>query len=214
MGVVVDFRLYLITDRQQTAGRELPAVVAAALAGGARCIQLREKDLASRQLFDLARELRRLTREYGARLLINDRIDVALAAEADGVHLGINSLPLGEARRILGPGRLIGYSAHSSAEALRAEQDGADFVTFGPVYHTPSKAAYGAPQGLERLSETARSLAIPVFALGGVKKTSISEVMAAGCHGVALISAIIGAADPAEATNELLGTIESHARTA
>lgn len=200
---MVDFRLYLITDRHQTAGRELPAVVAAALAGGATCIQLREKDLSPRQLFDLAQELRMLTRRHGARLLINDRIDVALAVGADGVHLGVNSLPVAAARTILGPDRLIGYSAHDVAESRQAVREGADFITFGPVYHTPSKAAYGAPQGIEPLAAAARGLGVPVFALGGVKKTSIPEVMVAGCHGVALISAVMAAADPAKAVQEL-----------
>ncbi|HEY4743990.1 MAG TPA: thiamine phosphate synthase [Desulfuromonadaceae bacterium] len=207
----IDFSLYLITDRTQTNGRPLAAVVREALAGGVRAVQLREKDLSGSELFRLATELRAITREYGAQLLINDRVDIALAAEADGVHLGIASLPLAAARRMLGPKRLIGYSAHAIAEARQAEADGADFVTFGPVYHTPSKAVYGAPLGPELLAEAASSLSIPVFALGGVKKTSIAELLTSGARGIALISAIIAASDPRAAAVTLLNTLEQHA---
>lgn len=208
---MLDFKLYLITDRNQTAGRELPAVVADALSAGVRCVQLREKDLSSRQLFELALRLRSLTREHGARLLINDRIDIALAVGADGVHIGAGSLPVAEARRVLGPELLIGYSAHAVDEALRAECAGADFVTFGPVYSTHSKLKYGQPLGVERLAAAVRALSIPVFALGGVKKTSIAEVMASGCQGVALISAIFSAPDPQDCSRFLLEEIEKHA---
>ena len=204
---MVDFQLYLITDRQQTAGRALPAVVADALAGGVKAVQLREKDLPAGRLLELARELRSITREHGARLLVNDRLDVALAAEADGVHLGINSMPVSDVRKLAGNRMLIGYSAHSVAEALQAERDGADFVTFGPVFHTPSKAEYGAPLGLELLAEAAESLTIPIFALGGVKKSSIPAVMATDCHGVAMISAIIAADSPLMEAHELLNLL-------
>lgn len=210
--MMIGFNLYLITDRMQTAGRQLPAVIADALIGGVTCVQLREKDLSSRQLFEMALELRQLTRHYGAQLLINDRIDIALAVEADGVHLGGSSVPLVEARRLLGNNRLIGYSAHRLGEALQAEHDGADFVTFGPIYHTPSKAAYGQPLGVEKLAEAARKLTIPLFALGGVKKISIPEVMATGCSGVAMISAIIGAADPVSETKAILAAVAEGSR--
>jgi thiamine-phosphate pyrophosphorylase len=208
---LLDFRLYLITDRMQTAGRALSAVVADALRGGLRAIQLREKDLTACQLFELAVELRQLTRKYGAKLLINDRIDVALAVAADGVHLGETSLPVQEARRILGNEQLIGYSAHSLDEALQAQQGGADFVTLGPVYHTPSKALYGDPLGVSALSEATRVLTIPVFALGGVKHTSVAEILSTGAHGVALISAIMAAPNPTLETKSLLRIIAQHA---
>ena len=207
---MVDFVLYLITDRMQTAGRSLPAVVAEALHGGLRAVQLREKDLSAGQLFELAVELRQLTREYGAKLLINDRIDVALAVAADGVHLGKAGLPVPEARRILGSERLIGYSAHNLDEARQAEHDGADFVTFGPVFATPSKAPYGEPLGLGPLAEVSRILTIPVFALGGVKISSVHEVMSSGARGVALISAIIADPNPRVETEALLRIIAHH----
>jgi thiamine-phosphate pyrophosphorylase len=207
---LVDFSLYLITDRMQTAGRTLPAVVADALCGGLRAVQLREKDLTGSKIFELAGELRELTRKYGAKLLINDRIDIALAVDADGVHLGSSTLPVAVARRILGHSRIIGYSAHGVEEALQAERDGADFVTFGPVYATPSKAAYGAPLGLVRLGEVARSLTIPVFALGGIKVSTAHEVLEVGARGIALISAISAASNPTAETEALLHIIAHH----
>ncbi len=209
--LMIDFNLYLITDRTQTAGRELPAVVADALAGGVRTIQLREKDLTARQQFELAVQLRSLTRKCGARLMINERIDIALAVGADGVHIGADSLPVTAVRKMLGPDMLIGYSAHSVDEALQAECDGADFVTFGPVYHTPSKLKYGEPLGVSQLAAAVSALAIPVFALGGVKKASIAEVMATGCRGAAMISEIIAAADPHKAAGLILEEIEKYA---
>jgi thiamine-phosphate pyrophosphorylase len=209
---MIDFNLYLITDRHQTGGRPLTAVVREAFEGGVRAVQLREKDLSGRELFELASELRRITRDHGSRLIINERLDIALAVDADGVHIGASSLPVAAARRILGPGMLIGYSAHGVYEAGQAEADGADFVSFGPVYHTPSKSAYGAPLGVEKLAEAVRSLSIPVFALGGVKKSSISEVMATGAAGIALISAVMAAADPNDAAASLLQSMKLHAR--
>lgn len=196
---MIDFSLYLITDRHQTGGRPLLEVIEAALSGGVRAIQLREKDLPTAELYDLAWELRGLTSRYDARLLINERIDVALAVEADGVHLGINSLPVTAARRIA-PDLLIGYSSHGVGEAAAAIAKGADFVTFGPVFHTPSKAAYGQPVGL---AELGRACHLPtgdlVFALGGVKQSNLSQVTAVGCYRVALISDILAAPDPAAA---------------
>jgi thiamine-phosphate pyrophosphorylase len=210
---LVDFSLYLITDRKQTAGRELPAVVADALRGGVRAVQLREKDLPEQELFELALTLRTLTRQFSARLLINSSVEIAQAVDADGVHLGKSSRLVAEARHLLAPGRLIGYSAHSMDEALQAEADGADFITFGPVYYTPSKAMYGNPLGIVRLAEAAQALKIPVFALGGVKKTTVCEVMAAGAAGIALISAIISAPDPQREAEVLLQTIDEYAIT-
>jgi thiamine-phosphate pyrophosphorylase len=207
--VKVDFDLYVITDRQQTAGRPLPAVVEAALCGGARALQLREKDLAPRDLLPLAQEMRRLTQVYGARLLINDRIDVALAVNADGVHLTTTSLPVDVARQLLGPNRLLGVSTHSRAEAQVAAEGGADFIVFGPVFFTPSKAPYGEPVGLEALRDACAAVALPILAIGGIKKVNLDQVVAAGANGIAVISAVIAADDPTAATQDLLGALQA-----
>ncbi len=195
-GKRLDFNLYLITDRNQVGSLRLVDVVEEALKGGVRGVQLREKDLTSRELYELAYDLRKLTTRYGARLLINDRVDIALAVEADGVHLGLNSMPIHRVRRLLGGDRLIGLSCHNQINAIMAQENGADFITFGPVYYTPSKANYGKPVGVERLESVSHLLEIPVFALGGIKKGNIPEVMAAGAAGISLVSAIIAHDDP------------------
>ncbi|HEY3308379.1 MAG TPA: thiamine phosphate synthase [Desulfuromonadaceae bacterium] len=208
---MTDFSIYLITDRHQTAGRPLAKVVDQALQGGIRAIQLREKDLPGRDLYDLAMELRQLTDSYDALLIINDRLDIALATNADGVHLGAGSLPVAEARRLLGAEPVIGYSAHSLQEARLAEKEGANFITLGPVFYTSSKVAYGAPLGLQLFREACATISIPVYALGGINLLNCNEAMAAGAHGIALISAIIAAPDPLSITKCLLQKIEKNA---
>ncbi len=199
---LIDFRLYFVTDRNQTAGRSLVDVVHAALDGGMRAVQLREKDLEGGELYRLASALRALTARYHACLFINDRIDVALAVEADGVHLGQTSFSVAVARQLLGPDKLIGVSTHSVAEMQAAA--GADFLLFGPVYFTPSKAVYGEPQGVERLRQAVEQSSVPVIAIGGVKAAQIPEVLRAGAYGVGVITAISAASDPTQAARELL----------
>jgi thiamine-phosphate pyrophosphorylase len=207
--VKLDGELYVITDRQQTAGRPLPVVVEAALRGGARAFQLREKDLAPRDLLPLAQEIRQLTQAYGARLLINDRIDVALAVNADGVHLTTTSLPVHVARQLLGSDRLLGVSTHNLVEARAAAEGGADFVVFGPVFFTPSKVPYGQPVGLDALRAVCADVALPILAIGGIKKANLDQVVAAGANGIAVISAVIAADDPTAATEDLLATLQA-----
>ncbi len=145
------FDLYLVTDRTQTRGRDLLWVLEQALEGGVNAVQLREKDLGGKDLYELAEKTSRLCERYRASLFINDRVDVALAVDAAGVQLGKTSLPIETARVLLGPEKLIGASIHSLEELSDAEKGGADFVLFGPVYFTPSKASFGAPQGLASL---------------------------------------------------------------
>lgn len=174
----------------------LSDAVGEALEAGVRAIQLREKDLPVRELLGLALRLRDLTKRWSARLFINDRVDVALVCRADGVHLGGQSMPPEAVRRIPGSEKLmIGVSAHSMEQAAAAQRGGADFITFGPVFETASKKAYGAPLGLQRLREAASALDIPVFAIGGIKTGDIKSVMEAGAYGAALISGILGADD-------------------
>ena len=199
----VDFNLYLITDRKNTRGRDIFFVVEEALKGGVKAVQLREKDLASRDLYAAAYDMRTLTARYGARLFINDRADIARAVDADGVHLGDSSIPVHKAQEIIGKKRLIGVSCHSTANAVSAQENGADFITFGPVFHTPSKAAYGDPVGVDKLRDTAGLLQIPVFALGGINRGNAPQVIEAGARGIALISAVMTADDPYEAVESL-----------
>jgi thiamine-phosphate pyrophosphorylase len=204
---VPDFDFCLVTDRTQALGRDLLWVLERALEGGVKAIQLREKDLGGRDLFRLAEEARRLCRDYHAVLLVNDRIDVALAVDADGVQLGATSVPLQIARELLGPEKLLGASTHSLDESEQAEKCGADFVLFGPVYFTPSKASYGAPQGTAALKEIVEKLSLPVYAIGGIKLDNLQEAKSTGIHGVALISAVMSARDPMDSTAKLLSKL-------
>jgi len=201
-------RLLAITDRHATGGRPLLEIVRGALAGGARLVQLREKDLDGGPLLEFAEALLVEARRSGARLLVNDRLDVALAADADGVVLPANSFPTDVARRLLGRSKLIGRSTHSVAEVERAAADGCDFALFGPVFETPSKLAHGAPQGVERLREAAR-ITIPLYAVGGVTAGNAAAVVAAGAHGVAVIREVMSAVNPREAVARLLASVAS-----
>lgn len=200
----VDFDLYLVTDRNQTGGRDLLRVLERALDGGVKAIQLREKDLSGRDLFLLAERSHKLCQAYHAALFINDRVDVALAVDAAGVQLSKSSLPLVTARALLGPQKIIGISTHSLQEAKEAKQNGADFILFGPVYFTASKAAYGDPQGLAALKTIVDNISLPVYAIGGIKAENIKSTKNCGVRGVALISAIVSAENPKEATQTIL----------
>ena len=182
-------------------------VVEECLGAGLRAVQLREKDLPVRDLLDLAVPLREATRGHGARLLINDRADVALAVEADGVQRTHDSLPVGALRGMTPAGFLIGASVHSPSEAQEAASQGADFLVFGPVWDTASKRAYGPPQGLEALRRVAAGTAVPVLAIGGITPERVREVLAAGAAGVAAIAAILAADRPAAATKAFLDAL-------
>lgn len=207
MSAHIDFDLYLITDRRQVTGGDLLLAVEQALQAGVRAVQLREKDIFSRELYELAFELRKLTARFGARLIINDRADIALAVDSDGVHLGGDSIPLHRIRRILGPEKIIGVSCHNHVSAIAAQENGADFITFGPVFHTPSKAQYGEPVGLEKLEAITSLLNIPVFGLGGIKPHNIPAVMEAGASGIAMISAILATESPKDSATEILNVL-------
>jgi len=196
--------LHLVTDR--TACPDLPARLAAALAGappGRVAVHLREKDLPGGALLALGWPLLEVCRRRGARLLVNDRLDVALALGADGVHLPAAGVPPAEARRLLGPAALIGVSCHGAAEVERARQGGASFATFSPVWDTPSKRSYGPPQGLEALAAAAR-LGLPLVALGGVDPENAAQAYGAGASGVAAIRAWLAGPDPAGAVERFL----------
>ncbi|MFZ6017350.1 MAG: thiamine phosphate synthase [Nitrospirota bacterium] len=211
----MDFKLYLITDRHliarhslaslcEAGGASLVTAVEEALRGGLKAVQLREKDLGTRDLLNMAYRMRELTKKYDAKLFINDRVDIALAVEGDGVHLGQKSIPAHAARKVVHDKLMIGVSTHSLDETIKAEKDGADFITLGPIYQTPSKLKYGEPIGIDTLREVKSKLSIPVLAIGGIKLDKVKEVMNAGADGVALISAILSAENIKEVTEEFL----------
>lgn len=199
MNLGVGFKLMLVTDRLGLApGRALVDVVEEALQGGVDAVQLREKDMSANALLAVARELREVTRAYGAAFIVSSRIDVALAAAADGAHLPAAMPDVTAARSVLGEERLVGVSTHGVAEVVTARRAQADYVTFGPVYATPSKAPYGKPLGLGPLRDAcAAASAMPVFAVGGITPQRVREVVAAGAR-VAAISGLLRARDPRE----------------
>ncbi|UCG78335.1 MAG: thiamine phosphate synthase [Nitrospirota bacterium] len=199
----VDFDVYLITDRKLVQEATFFRRVEDALKSGIRAIQLREKDLKVKELTAYAEEVRKLTDRYGAKLFINDRVDVAIAVGADGVHLGKESIGATYVRRISSD-LVVGISTHSLGEALDAQEQGADFITFGPVYETPSKIKYGAPVGLDGLRDAADKINIPLFALGGIDPSNIKNVRDAGATGVAMISAIFASDNINESTKEIM----------
>lgn len=202
---MIDFKLYLITDSKLfTAQCSMYLAIETALKTGVKFIQLREKHLPTIQLLDMGYWVSELTKEYGAKLFINDRVDIALAVGADGVHLGQDSIPAHAVRKIAGDKLLVGVSTHGIDEAMEAEKDSADFITLGPIYQTPSKLKYGSPIGINILREVKSKVSIPVLAIGGIKLDKVKEVIKAGADGIALISAILTAENIKETTEEFL----------
>lgn len=188
--------VYLVTDRGLFDSKEaLYRAIQEALRAGIRRVQLREKGLTDRELLSMAYRMKELTTKYNAELFINDRADVALIVNAEGVHLGQSSMPADVVRGIVKGQMHIGVSTHSLDEALTASRQGADFITFGPVFYTPSKAGYGEPLGLQKLKEVSQVIEIPVYAIGGIKRDNLVDVLKAGAKGVALITGILAASD-------------------
>ena len=199
-----ELRLTLVTDRTHTRGRELVSLVGACLAAGLPAIQVREKDLGAADLAFLCRRIRSITVDTRALLVVNDRVDVALAVGADAVQRTSTSLRIEDIRAIADKRLRVGASVHSLPDALEAEVEGADWLVFGPVYDTPSKRMYGPPQGLEKLARVAAAVRLPVVAIGGITPARVRDVRAAGARGVAVVSSILAADSPADATRRFL----------
>jgi len=195
----VDYTLYVIIQEKYSGGRDPVEVAGSAISGGATVIQLRDKDSSDSRLLEKSLKLRRLTRSVGVPLIINDRIDIALAVDADGVHLGQDDLPVSTARQFLGPGKIIGVSTHSLEQARRARRQGADYIGVGPVFDTKTKENGARPVGLELLRQVSREIDLPWVAIGGINKSNISEVVSAGAKSVAVVTAVVSAPDIREA---------------
>jgi thiamine-phosphate pyrophosphorylase len=203
----LESRLFLVTDRHQTKGRPLVPLLQRVLTAAAPAIQLRERDLSARELVTLTLEVQAVTASRRSQLLINDRIDVALALEGVGVHLRSNSLPVSVARQVLGTQRLLGISVHAVEEAVQVESQGADYIVLGPIYETPSKQMFGPPLGIHTLERACRLVRLPIIGIGGVTAARAREMRRAGAFGVAVITAVLGAADVESATRELLDAV-------
>jgi thiamine-phosphate pyrophosphorylase len=200
--------LYVILDRQASGGRRLDELLDAVLAGGCRLVQLREKTMPLAGLLPIAQALRRRCREAGALFIVNDRVDLALAVEADGAHVGQDDLPAREARRLLPPPMILGVSTHNPDQARRARDDGADYVAVGSMFPTGSKIGFELV-GPELVRRVRANIPVPLVAIGGITRDNVGQVIEAGADAVAVISAIGSAQDPAAAVRGFLETIRS-----
>lgn len=202
-----DLSLYLVTERGLSRGRSTVDIVRAAVAGGVTCVQLREKSCGTREFVDEARAVRALLAGTGVPIIVNDRIDVALAVDADGVHLGQTDMRIADARRLTGPGMLIGISAECLEDAVRAQAEGADYIGVSPVFSTPTKTDTAPPLGLDGIAAIRAAVSLPLVGIGGIGTANAAAVIRAGCDGIAVVSAIVSAADPRKAAAELKTTI-------
>ncbi|WP_227934994.1 thiamine phosphate synthase [Alkalihalobacillus deserti] len=189
-----EFKLYAITGEEFHQGRDLIEVMEQAIRGGVDIIQLRDKSSSKREVLKKAKALRELTRKYGVTFIVNDHIDVALAVDADGIHIGQDDLPLAEARKIVGD-KIIGISTHKLEEALEAEAGGADYIGVGPIFHTNSKVDVVDPVTTAYVKQVADEITIPFVAIGGIKLHNVDQVLQAGATRICMISEIVGADD-------------------
>lgn len=199
----IDYSLYLVTDRRFLKDRTLKSAVEDSIKGGVTIVQVREKDVTTREFYKVALEVKEITDKYNVPLIINDRIDIAQAIDADGVHLGQDDMPIKLARKILGKNKIIGISVGNVDEAKEAEKDGADYVGIGAIFFTGSKKDIDTPIGTSGLKEVVESVNIPSVAIGGVNKENLSEVIKTGTNGAAVISAILGKENIEQAAKEL-----------
>lgn len=204
----LDLRLYLVTDRGYMGERSIDTVVAQAVRGGATMVQLREKECSTREFVDLGRRLKNLLSPLEIPLIINDRLDVAQAVKAEGVHLGQKDMPYKVARRILGPEIIIGLSVESLADAEEAADWDVDYFGVSPIYATPTKTDTGRPWGLEGLRELRKITKHPLVAIGGINAENASQVIEAGADGVAVVSAICAATDPEGSARSILNAVD------
>jgi len=205
--------LYFVADVSAPGSRSLVETTRAAIQGGATAVQLREKTGDIREMLELGRALLELTRAAGVPLIVNDRVDVALALGADGAHVGQDDLPALDVRRLIGPERILGVSAGTVDEARQAQADGADYVGAGDVFGTPSKPDAGPPIGLSALAEIARAVAIPVVGIGGITEANAASITEAGAAGVAVISAVTRSSNPEDAARCLRKTLNLSLRS-
>ncbi|MEN6441512.1 MAG: thiamine phosphate synthase [Syntrophobacter sp.] len=203
----IDYSLYLVTDRVLAGGRCLDEIVRQSIEGGVTVVQLREKNLGTRDFLARAVALRRVTCEMGIPLIINDRVDIALACEADGVHLGQEDMDSATARRLVGKNMIIGVSVNTPKEAMEAEGAGADYLGAGPVFATPTKTDTSPPTGLSGIGEIRRVVGLPLVAIGGISSANAGEIVRCGADGVAVVSAIIASKHPGLSAREILAEV-------
>jgi thiamine-phosphate pyrophosphorylase len=199
----IDYSLYLVTDRDLAGGRATLDIVKAAVRGGTTCVQLREKDCSTLEFIQQALSIKEFLSTHEVPLIINDRLDVAQAVNADGVHLGQTDMPLDMAKNIVGDAMIIGISAESLEDAIEAEKGGADYLGVSPIYATPTKTDTAPPLGLQGLQQIRNAVKIPLVGIGGLTKDNSADVIRHGADGVAVVSAIVAAENPETAAGEL-----------
>lgn len=204
----IDYSLYLVTDRSLSRGRSTLEIIKAAVCGGVTCVQLREKNCSTIEFIKEALSVKEYLKRCNIPLIINDRVDVAQAIGADGVHLGQTDMPLTMAKDILKGSMIIGISVESLEDAVQAEKDGADYIGISPIFATPTKTDTSPPLGLEGLKEISRAVSLPKVAIGGLNKENAGEVIFNGAGGVAVVSAIVSANDPRKAAEKLSSIIK------
>ncbi len=202
--MVIDYSLYLITDRFLVGNKDFYYTVEQALAGGVTLLQIREKNIDSLDFYQTSLKLKAIVEKYQVPLIINDRLDIALAVDADGLHIGQQDLPLEKVRGLLGKEKILGYSASTLTEAVYGEKMGADYLGVGPVFFTGSKADIGEIIGLNGLQEIVEHASIPVVGIGGININNLEAIKKTGAQGVSLISAILSSNDPFQAAKELI----------
>ena len=200
--VKVDYSLYLVTDRKMLRARDLGQSIELAIQGGVTLVQLREKSVSTREFLQLALRVKEITSYYRIPLIINDRLDIALAVDAEGLHVGQDDLPMLKARELFGSRKIIGVSASTLAEALLAQQQGADYLGVGAVFSTSTKTD-ASEVSLEQLETIKKSVTIPVVAIGGINETNLKQVLATGIDGVSVVSAILAKEDILMAAKQL-----------
>lgn len=210
---MVDFRLYVITGEEFHPGRPLLEVMKEALEGGADFIQLRDKKSTKKQILEKAKALRELTKQYNVPFIVNDHIDIAIAVNADGVHLGQDDLPLREARNIIGDKKIIGISTHSLEQARAAERGGADYIGVGPIFPTQTKEDVVEPVTLSYLREVVENISIPFVPIGGIKLHNVDEVLDAGAKNVCVVSEVVGSEDVKGTCEAFIKKIKARANT-
>lgn len=201
--------LYTIADTLGRAELSFVNLAERLCVGGAKLLQLRAKEVSSRDFLAIAREIKAICRRYGCLLIVNDRADIALAVDADGVHVGQEDLPLAAARKVLGPRKIIGVSTHDPEQAREAERGGADYIGFGPLFGTASKATGYSARGLDQLREIRRLVTLPIVAIGGISTERAPSALAAGANTVAMISDLVLACDVAAKVRETLQILNS-----
>ncbi len=203
-------KLYLVTDRDLSLGRSLEEIVEAAIKGGTNLIQLREKEASTGEFVDLAKRLMKITSSYNVPLIVNDRVDVALAAKCDGVHIGQSDMNYTDARNILGNDAIIGLSIETLEQAKEANNLDVDYIAASPVFSTPTKTDTAPAFGLDGLTKIREISRHKIVAIGGINKSNAADVISAGAHSLAIVSAICSANNPVEASKELADIIDKN----